>query len=109
MNRLFLINDIDYVVGFDYYDAITKYKEYKENYDETIVQKIELVCDKVIHKAVSITDKPSTDKPNRICDICGEEGGTTKYRPDPYVEEIHDKTVYKNICDSCHQVLLEDI
>ncbi len=48
MNRLFLINDDYYVLAFDYYDAIVKFKDYKKNYEEDIVEKIELITNDVI-------------------------------------------------------------
>lgn len=48
MNRLFLVNERYYVIAFDYYDAITKFKNYQHKYDEDIVEKIELISNEVI-------------------------------------------------------------
>ena len=52
MNKLFLINENYYVVGMDYYDAIVKFQKYKNNYDESIIEKIEMLSDSVIEKVL---------------------------------------------------------
>ena len=54
MNRLFLINERYYVIAFDYYDAITKFKNYQRQYDEDIVEKIELISNEVIDRVKDI-------------------------------------------------------
>lgn len=54
MNKLFLINDEYYVLAFDYYDAITIFKDWKHNYDEDIVRKIEIFSENIIYKQAKI-------------------------------------------------------
>lgn len=50
MNKLFLINNLYYVMAFDYYDAIMIFQKYKNNYSEDIIQTIEAVASNVICK-----------------------------------------------------------
>lgn len=57
MNKLFLINEKYYVVGMDYYDAIVKFQKYKNNYDESIIEKIETVSDLVIGKVLPLEEE----------------------------------------------------
>lgn len=54
MNKLFLINDEYYVMAFDYYDAITIFKDWKHDYDEDIVRKIEIFSENIIFKEAKI-------------------------------------------------------
>ena len=61
MNKLFLINDMYYVIAFDYYDAITIFKKYENNYSEDIVEKIELVNSNVIQKANIVNEEEEDD------------------------------------------------
>ena len=51
MNKLYLINDLYYVLAFDYYDAITIFQNYEKKYSEDIIQKIEIVSENVLIKS----------------------------------------------------------
>ena len=62
MNRLFLINEEYYVVAFDYYDAITKFKNYRNQYDENIIEKIELVSEDIISNIVKQNGEEETEE-----------------------------------------------
>lgn len=50
MKKMYLINEEYYVVAFDYYDAIQIFQDYKKEYKEDIIEKIEIVSTNVIEK-----------------------------------------------------------
>lgn len=64
MNKLYLINGLYYVLAFDYYEAITIFEKYKNNYSEDIIQTIELVSSKVVCKEQIIKNEEKEDDEN---------------------------------------------
>ena len=48
------------------------------------------------------------NRPSR-CELCGQIKPDTQRRLDPFLEDVHNERVWRNICDACFQERLDEI
>lgn len=43
------------------------------------------------------------------CDSCNKQKPDVKYTSDPFMQDVHNETVMRHLCDECYHEICSDI